>query len=737
MRVTSVVLLAWLAGAQWVAAEEPRAGLPWDWSHRHVIYNPETAEEAIANGRYDEWLQKSADPRFVSQLLRKMDARMDQQAAIDSAATGVAKSLLKEPTANGKGPALPPAAKPGKQGGKLVHRDWSNVLGGVSGVGFKGAYPAKYSFDINATPSCTSDFLVYVTASSGVLDPGGGALASRNGTMTAANAGVGNTVTITNGTQVLTITASSSSNTGLNFLAPNGATAATKATNLAAAINRNGGTVGVTATAAAAVVTVKAITKGTGANSIALAEGLGGFSWAGTTLSGGSGTAAQPTIVAFNQLYSSCNNVAGSTQPVPATYWSYSTGAAAFAELSPVISLDGTQVAFIERTGTAASLVLLKWSSSAPGTIGVPTTPATAASAAAYKTCTAPCMFKMALGANDTRSAPYYDYTGDTLFVGSDDGKLHKFTGVFTGTVAESGAPWPVTVAAGFLLSPPVYDQSTGYVYVGSNRDAGTVGGRLHSVSPAGVLDSSVQIGGDPEAGQPAGSTGVADAPILDSFAQRIYAFVGSDSSTNCGGVQCQGVYQFKSNPATNGALSTQAPAVAQVGRGQFYDRILFAGAFDNAYWLSTPASPTGALYVCGSLADGTSSRRPTLWRIPITNNVMGAPVVGPQIVSNTDTLECSPITEVANGTHDYLYVSVPANGNDTGCAGSCVYVYDLSTAGAWGTGVAAAAGLAAAGGTGGIIIDNISSSTGASQVYYSTLTSPGVAVQASQAGLN
>jgi hypothetical protein len=58
--------------------------------------------------------------------------------------------------------------------------------------------------------------------------------------------------------------------------------------------------------------------------------------------------------------------------------------------------------------------------------------------------------------------------------------------------------------------------------------------------------------------------------------------------------------------------------------------------------------------------------------------------------------------------------------------------MFDLSSA--WGS--AATAGLAATGGTSGIIVDNISSTPGASQIYYSTLTSPGNAVQASQAAL-
>ena len=50
--------------------------------------------------------------------------------------------------------------------------------------------------------------------------------------------------------------------------------------------------------------------------------------------------------------------------------------------------------------------------------------------------------------------------------------------------------------------------------------------------------------------------------------------------------------------------------------------------------------------------------------------------------------------------------------------------------------GSAAAAAIDAPGGTGGIIIDNTVSG-GGSQIYYSTRDNPGLAVQASQAGLN
>ncbi len=102
---------------------------------------------------------------------------------------------------------------------------------------------------------------------------------------------------------------------------------------------------------------------------------------------------------------------------------------------------------------------------------------------------------------------------------------------------------------------------------------------------------------------------------------------------------------------------------------------------------------------------------------------------------------------------HDWLFMSVLAGGNSTGCAGSCVYNYDVLAGAATGTPVA---GLATVGGTSGIAIDN-SALNGGSQIYFTFqgsatgaikcpapsggvgvgATSGGCAVQATQLGLN
>jgi hypothetical protein len=179
----------------------------------------------------------------------------------------------------------------------------------------------------------------------------------------------------------------------------------------------------------------------------------------------------RPTVVAYNNLYSGC------TGPVPATYWQYYTGGQS--ANSPALSLDGSQIAFIQST-SPASLVVLKWKASS-SLIPLPNTPA-----ASYRACTAPCSTAVAFGNGgsdppNAPSSPYYDYTNDVLYASDSTGNLHQFTGVFNGTPAETGNPWPVAIpTAEFGLTSPVLDSGSGNVFVGSRYN-----GILYSVNAA------------------------------------------------------------------------------------------------------------------------------------------------------------------------------------------------------------------------------------------------------------
>jgi hypothetical protein len=134
-------------------------GLLQDWSDRHLIYtSPETPEEFEATGDADEWSTKANDPRFISAL-----ERQERLSATAMGGPGVAAPTLKALEKKKRRPA--------KSDPSLVHRDWSNVMGGASGVGRAGIYPAKYNFGVT-TKDCANDFVVLPTNSAGATRSG-------------------------------------------------------------------------------------------------------------------------------------------------------------------------------------------------------------------------------------------------------------------------------------------------------------------------------------------------------------------------------------------------------------------------------------------------------------------------------------------------------------------------------------------------------------------------------------
>ena len=355
------------------------------------------------------------------------------------------------------------------------------------------------------------------------------------------------------------------------------------------------------------------------------------------------GSATQATIVAFDNLYSGCSGT------VPSTYWAYNTGGTV--RTSSVLSLDGSQLAFAQTSAGQAQLVLLKWKASTTATSTSPDA-ITLVTPSQYSTCTAPCMTTVTFSGvtNDTNSSPFYDYANDILYVGDDVGALHKFTPVFqAGTPAEVTTGWPVSLAPGLKLSSPVFDQTTGRVFVGSSFSVS--GSQLFAVDAA----SGAVTGTSSSLGQGAG---IVTGPIVDSSAGEIFVFVGNDGGAGCSG-PCSAVYQF----STSFTLGTGIKAT--VGFGGSLPA--FTGTFDNAYF--TSASSTGNLLVCGG---GSSGAEPTIFKIPINSGVMSAAsVAGPPFALSN--VACSPVTDVfnpASGGIDRIFTSVPTGGDGAACAG-------------------------------------------------------------------
>lgn len=431
------------------------------------------------------------------------------------------------------------------------------------------------------------------------------------------------------------------------------------------------------------------------------------------------GTSGQANIITYNNLYSTCNG------GIPTVYWAYNTGGTVVNSVT--LSLNGSQVAFVQSSSSGvASLVLLTWLAS-NGTLTAPASP-TAEAAGSYNGCTAPCMTTLTFSGShsDTYSSPFivYGLSGNpsSAYVGDDAGNLHKFTNIFvsgSNTPAEAGSPWPAAVNSNASLGTPIYDSVSTNVFVGdylfsssspcepSATNTNNPCGYLYSVNSSGTVARSAQLDFN---------MGIMDGPLVDSSAGEVYVFAGDDGSTNCAGsTPCAAVYQFPVNFSA-GASGTKAT----VGPGYEF---MLSGTFDNAYY--TSSTHTGHLYVVGN----TGPANNTLYQVSINSNVMGtSTTAGPEVSSNYANGYYSAGLQVsefyAGGANDYIFLSVLSYGYPSGCtpatlANGCIIGYNVNS-GTISASTAATGASAEAGGTSGIVID--SGTAGAQNIYFSTL---------------
>jgi hypothetical protein len=367
----------------------------------------------------------------------------------------------------------------------------------------------------------------------------------------------------------------------------------------------------------------------------------------------------QATIVAYDNLYNGCGGT------VPSVYWAYNTAGQILT--SPVFSRDGSQVSFVQTAGGVGSLVLLKWQASASETVGSPGVP-TLVVPALYSACVTPCMTTIPLEdgslltTNDTTSSVFYDYVGDTAWVGDSRGWLHQFTSVFLGTPAEvRTSPWPVQVnpLGPLPLTSPVHDHVSGNVFVGDGR------GFLYRVNAS--------TGTVTQSGQLDFGNGITDGPIVDSGNGLAYVFASSDGTGAClGGTDCTAVYALSTGFAP-GDLGSEAIVGNSTITGIF-PSLMFIGGFDNAYYTST--NGTGNLYVCGN-----TGGRPTLYQVPILSGAFGSTPVAISTLATGGATPCSPVTDVSSpgatagsAATERLFLSVQGNSNAATClSGGCV----------------------------------------------------------------
>jgi hypothetical protein len=466
-------------GPGWATAG--RISLPTDWSSNHVVYtnsfkgsSPQAAiAEQVAKSHYD--------PRLFNSWLLQGHLPSVQSAKPAASAT---KSALATSQAKSTKPSGPPTTSKGP----APTRDWTVSLG--NGGVAQNMYPAKFSFNINANPDCTNDYVVF----------------------------------------------------GLNV----------------------------------------------------------------------AGSSTQANLVGINQLYSG-SNPTGLCGTTPYVYWAYNvtTLSAGKVTTSPTLSLDGTEIAFVESNGSASVLHVLKWLAN-NGTVSSPVTPTAVTS---VDGCTAPCMVSLEYDSSHgtTISSPFYDYQNDdAIYVGNDNGKLFKITGIFGGTPAvDAVSPWSasgITLGAtGVKMTGPVWDYNSGNIFIGGSD------GKLYAVNSTTGAEESIAVGSGTADGG-----GIADSPIIDSSSGTVYAFSAANAADVGGTTLAVNTSAVTLQSSTMTPFSS--PQVATIGQGTKGTQTginTVGGSFDNSYynWSGSGAN-TGHLYMIGTAAAATY---PTLYGIPFS----------------------------------------------------------------------------------------------------------------------
>ena len=581
-RILPAVLFLACVGAAARAQDQPRqqhVGRVQDWSYRHVILSGGLSAADLGKAQ--------AEPRILFRLAE----RNLHRASVRTSARGLDRG--------DRGPVRRP--RPRSRDLKI---DWSVPLG--AGIVAPYMFPAKYSFDINETPNCTNDYVVF----------------------------------------------------GLNV--------------------------------------------------------------AGAT--GG-----QANVIGLRNLYSG-TAPAGLCPGAAATfYWAYNGSTAGGSVLtSPVVSLDGTKVAYVESAAGSAVFHVLKWKSGEGTSATASAAPTLNGSCNATSSCLKSVTFSA--GSTATLASPWVDYSADKAFVGSDNGIIYRISCVFNCALnAQPTVDWsftlPVAGTGGSSATPngPVYDSQTGRLIVGDQL------GELWTINASGATPSlfagPVMIGGGgcpvttppgrtvpgPDCNGNGGSFGIPDSIILDGSSGKVFAFSGNDGTNGASAVVAQLNEDLTGLVRVHVGLGSRGTTVANWN--------IHSGAFDDAYFGATPSN--GHLFLCGT---ATNSRQPTHYWIGFdAYPTMNATPDGSLLRLAVNNLPCTPYTELFNpnitlsgGPNDHdLLVSglVGAGGN------GYIITNDIST----GIITAGEDFVNYPGGVSGIVVDNTSAAAQASSVYFST----------------
>jgi len=423
----------------------------------------------------------------------------------------------------------------------------------------------------------------------------------------------------------------------------------------------------------------------------------------------------QANIIGLNNLYSSQPPAISDycTTNGPTVMFAYASGTGQV-PASVVISQSGSQIAYVENLPTGSSYFHVLTIGTA-GTNGTSVTTAVVPGSAGGNNALDQRVLLSPDGGTTSQSSTnsvFVVYTpndaNDVAYAttystaGNGSGYLYKISNVFNGNAAPTIA-WSVPIDA--VPSTPVYDSVSRKIFFTDGS------GRIDYVTDSGTSPSVVY-----SAVLASGATSE-NPVIVDSTNQMVYA-------------------SFNSN-GTN-ALVVQAPmnmaSTVSVPVGNF--STTFTGPykpdFNNAWYTG---SRTPLMYVAGT---GTGTL-PTLYSVGFNGSgVMNTSAGSTTEPLATGTADSSSVTEFYNASlqKDFIFVGVTDHciASTGGGTAGCVMSLDITRG--FPTVNANSTALAAAGGTSGIIVDNDSSHTGASSIYYATKTGATL-VKATQSGLH
>ena len=461
------------------------------------------------------------------------------------------------------------------------------------------------------------------------------------------------------------------------------------------------------------------------------------------------GSATQPNLVAFNNLYSGgtsilptglCGSravVAGDDRSSATTLWSYDINAAGgLVATSPALSLDGKKIAFVESVaGSSAHFHVLAYKSGDGVDLITPNSQNVLKPVIinAFTGLLAPVAGSgtasdLSLGAiGDTLSSPFTDFANDVAYVGNDAGVLFRVKNVFCTLPACAGAApsldlsWNSTgsvtiggTCAGAFgeLTGPVVDGSTGNVFVGC------ADGRLYGFTSAGapLATASISVG---DSSVPTG--GIVDPPLIDAVNKFVYAVSGSSGGSS--------VLVQASTVDLSGKVT------ATLGAGELFSQ--HAPAFNDAYF----SSGTPANWLIYDWATNSSNQSAVYGVGFAAGHIMtGGPAGNVFAINPSNGNELSPVTEFLNGATDQLFVSGIASDNPN-FVENTINTFPTAFPPIDGSN-AIGATTAEGGGTSGIVVDNDSGLGQASSIYFGVLSTAGPnpngnsAVKLTQTGL-